>query len=214
MSCLSASFNIFSVFNSWPFPGSSTTWSTPLYSGRSRLYFSLTEGGTNLMRTTHFDQCIWINDLAATRRLKATTGESGIEFHGSHLPPRKCLPSKYFTSGFGAVKLTRFAGWNWEPVPDLGGPSSMFHDEGASTDVTGMDVFSSAEMTDGKGSRTSPEKLKPFRKNTFQMASHGGDEWTDEETKTHQRWRRRHDGCFSSPIRNLQWMGRRDSWAV
>lgn len=41
----------------------------------------------------------------------------------------------------------------------------MFQDEGASIDVTGMDVFSSAEMTDGKGSRTSPEKLKPYDRN-------------------------------------------------
>lgn len=43
----------------------------------------------------------------------------------------------------------------------------MFHDEGASTDVTGMGVLSSAEMTDGKGSRTSPEKLKPFRPKVY-----------------------------------------------
>ena len=37
----------------------------------------------------------------------------------------------------------------------------MFHDEGASTDVHGMDVSSKARMTAGKGSRTSPEKENP-----------------------------------------------------
>lgn len=38
----------------------------------------------------------------------------------------------------------------------------MFHEEGASTDVTEMEVDSSAEMMAGKGSRISPEKLKPI----------------------------------------------------
>lgn len=37
----------------------------------------------------------------------------------------------------------------------------MFHEEGASTDVTGSLVSSSALITAGNGSRTSPEKLKP-----------------------------------------------------
>lgn len=37
----------------------------------------------------------------------------------------------------------------------------MFHDDGASTEVTGILVSSSAVMTDGNGSRTSPEKEKP-----------------------------------------------------
>jgi len=37
----------------------------------------------------------------------------------------------------------------------------MFHDDGASTEVTGRLVFSKAWMTAGKGSRTSPEKLNP-----------------------------------------------------
>jgi hypothetical protein len=37
----------------------------------------------------------------------------------------------------------------------------MFHDEGASTAVTGMEVSSRARMTAGKGSRTSPEKENP-----------------------------------------------------
>ena len=37
----------------------------------------------------------------------------------------------------------------------------MFHDEGASTDVTGTVVFSSSDITLGNGSRTSPEKLNP-----------------------------------------------------
>ena len=37
----------------------------------------------------------------------------------------------------------------------------MLQDDGASTDVTGMDVSSRARMTAGKGSRTSPEKENP-----------------------------------------------------
>lgn len=37
----------------------------------------------------------------------------------------------------------------------------MFQDEGASTAMTGSPVDSKADMTDGKGSRTSPEKEKP-----------------------------------------------------
>jgi hypothetical protein len=37
----------------------------------------------------------------------------------------------------------------------------MPHDEGASTEVTGMVVFSSASITVSNGSRTSPWKLKP-----------------------------------------------------
>ena len=76
----------------------------------------------------------------------------------------KCLPLKCLTNGFGAVKLTRAVGWKELPTPDEGGPSSMFQDDGASTDVTGSLVFSSASMTEGNGSRTSPEKLKPIPK--------------------------------------------------
>jgi hypothetical protein len=37
----------------------------------------------------------------------------------------------------------------------------MSQEEGASTDVTGIEVDSRAEITPRKGSRTSPEKLKP-----------------------------------------------------
>jgi hypothetical protein len=37
----------------------------------------------------------------------------------------------------------------------------MFQDEGASTDVTGIEVVERASMTEGKGSRTSPENEKP-----------------------------------------------------
>lgn len=47
------------------------------------------------------------------------------------------------------------------PNPDFGGPFSIFHDDGASTDVTGSCVFSKAWMTLGNGSLTSPEKLNP-----------------------------------------------------
>ena len=37
----------------------------------------------------------------------------------------------------------------------------MFHDDGASTDVTGILVSSRARITAVNGSRTSPEKEKP-----------------------------------------------------
>jgi hypothetical protein len=50
---------------------------------------------------------------------------------------------------------------NFAPGPDEGGPDSMFHDEGASTAVTGIFVSSRALITAGKGSRTSPEKENP-----------------------------------------------------
>jgi hypothetical protein len=79
----------------------------------------------------------------------------------AHLPPRKCLPLKYLTSGFGAVKLMSAVGLKYLPGPEEGGPSSMFHEEGASIEVTGILVCSSAAITEGKGSLTSPEKLKP-----------------------------------------------------
>jgi hypothetical protein len=80
----------------------------------------------------------------------------------THLPPIKCLPLKNFTKGFGAVKLTSTSGMKFAPGPEDGGPSSIFHDEGASTEVTGTVVSSRALMTAGKGSRTSPEKEKPL----------------------------------------------------
>jgi len=67
------------------------------------------------------------------------------------------------TNGFGAVKLTRTSGWKELPTPDLGGPSSIFHDDGASTEVTETLVSCMAWMTAGNGSRTSPEKLNPGR---------------------------------------------------
>lgn len=59
------------------------------------------------------------------------------------------------------MRLTRTWGWNELPTPDDGGPCSIFHDDGASTEVTGILVSSIAWMTAGNGSRTSPEKLKP-----------------------------------------------------
>ena len=73
----------------------------------------------------------------------------------------KCVPAKCFTSGFGAVRLIRVAGWNLAPGPDAGGPSSILHDDGASTESTGVLVVSMAIIGSLKGSRTSPEKLKP-----------------------------------------------------
>ena len=71
------------------------------------------------------------------------------------------MPVKCFTSGFGAVRLIRVAGWNLAPGPDTGGPSSILHDDGASTESTGTLLFSIATIGSLKGSRTSPEKLKP-----------------------------------------------------
>ena len=71
------------------------------------------------------------------------------------------MPVKCLTSGFGAVRLINVAGWNLAPGPDAGGPSSMLHDEGASTDSTGTLVVSIAMIGSLNGSRTSPEKLKP-----------------------------------------------------
>lgn len=73
----------------------------------------------------------------------------------------KWRPLKYLTRGFGAVKLTRTAGLKLLPRPDFGGPSSIFQDDGASTDVTGSLVSSRAWITAGNGSLTSPEKLNP-----------------------------------------------------
>lgn len=80
----------------------------------------------------------------------------------TYLPPIKCLPLNHLTNGFGAVKLTNVVGMNFAPGPEDGGPSSIFHDEGASTDVTGSLVSSRALITAGKGSRTSPVKEKPI----------------------------------------------------
>ena len=71
------------------------------------------------------------------------------------------MPVKCLTSGFGAVRLIRVAGWNLAPGPDAGGPSSILHDDGASTESTGTLLSSIAMMGSLKGSRTSPEKLKP-----------------------------------------------------
>ena len=80
----------------------------------------------------------------------------------------KCVPVKCLTSGFGAVRLIRVAGWNLAPGPDTGGPSSILHDDGASTESIGTLLVSMATIVSLKGSRTSPEKLKPeereFRK--------------------------------------------------
>ena len=80
-----------------------------------------------------------------------------------YLPPTKWVPVKCLTSGFGAVRLIRLAGWNLAPGPDAGGPSSMLHDDGASTESTGTLLSSIAMIGSLKGSRTSPEKLKPER---------------------------------------------------
>ena len=82
---------------------------------------------------------------------------------GRYRPPTKCRPVKNFTKGLGAVRLIKVVGMNRLPSPDERGPSSIFQDDGASTEVTGIVVSSRAWITAGKGSLTSPEKLKPAR---------------------------------------------------
>ena len=59
------------------------------------------------------------------------------------------------------MRLTSAAGLKFFPGPSFGGPVSIFHEDGASTEVTGTEVLSNASITAGNGSRTSPEKLKP-----------------------------------------------------
>lgn len=80
----------------------------------------------------------------------------------THLPPRKCLPLNHFVSGFGAVKLTSEVGLKSFPGPELGGPDSMFHEDGASTEVTSTLDLAKASMTGPNGSLTSPVKLNPI----------------------------------------------------
>lgn len=81
----------------------------------------------------------------------------------THRPPRKCLPLNHLTNGFGAVKLTSAAGLKSFPGPESGGPDSMFHEEGASTEVTHTLDLANASMTGPNGSLTSPVKLKPIQ---------------------------------------------------
>lgn len=145
-------------YNFSPPAPTSTTCSTPSYSGNHKLYFSLISGLTNLFRTLVVS-LLPICDIHNIRSLHC----SRFNIY-TYLPPIKCLPLKNFTNGFGAVRLTNTVGLKVEPGPSLGGPVSIFHDEGASTDVTGREVSCSASMTAGKGSRTSPEKENPIRK--------------------------------------------------
>lgn len=76
-------------------------------------------------------------------------------------PPRKWLPLNHFTSGLGAVRLISAGGMKPLPGPSRLGPSSISHEDGASTARTGILVDASASITLGKGSRTSPLKEKP-----------------------------------------------------
>lgn len=52
---------------------------------------------------------------------------------------------------------------NLAPGPSLGGPFSISQDEGASTAVTGIFVFSRAVITEGNGSRRGPENENPVK---------------------------------------------------
>ncbi len=64
---------------------------------------------------------------------------------------------------------------NLEPGPEVGGPVSMSQEEGASTDVIGMEVFSRAEMTAGKGSRRGPLKEEPKMASAMWSVSWGAE---------------------------------------
>lgn len=77
------------------------------------------------------------------------------------LPPKKCLPTKCVTHGFGAVKLTRAFGMKPAPAPSLGGPVSTSQLDGTSTEVIGLGEFLREVIIEGKGSRRGPEKEKP-----------------------------------------------------
>lgn len=87
-------------------------------------------------------------------------------------------------------------GLNLLPTPDLGGPSSMFHDEGASTDVTGSFVCSNARMTAGNGSRTSPVKLNPVRRVSLRVDS--------RKPESHRIWHQQYDPKCPSRARSLR----------
>lgn len=54
----------------------------------------------------------------------------------------------------------------------------MSHEDGASTDVTGKEVAFIASITEGNGSLTSPEKLKPLKRQPFFKARDPGNEST------------------------------------
>jgi hypothetical protein len=56
---------------------------------------------------------------------------------------------------------------NFEPVPSLGGPLSISQDEGASTEMIGIWVSSSAWITVKKGSLTGPSNENPNMASTI-----------------------------------------------
>ena len=70
---------------------------------------------------------------------------------------------------------------NFDPGPSDGGPVSMFHEDGASTEVTGREVCSNAAITAGNGSRTSPEKENPIWLSVWAVSrtSHTGERTED-----------------------------------
>lgn len=100
----------------------------------------------------------YIISVQAAHECKSVRGSKRTTYR----PPTKWRPVKCLTNGFGAVKLTSAVGIKELPKPDFGGPCSMSHDDGASTEVTGNSVSCRALMTAGNGSLTSPEKLKPI----------------------------------------------------
>ena len=112
----------------------------------------------------------------------------GKEGDSTHRLPTKCLPEKCATNGFGAVRLIRLAGWNFAPGPLSGGPSSMLQEEGASTEVMGMEVSSRAEITVVKGGRGSPENEKPEDLRSIGGRSFGSEGRIGE---IYRRWHRR-----------------------
>lgn len=95
------------------------------------------------------------------------------------------------------------------PGPEDGGPSSMFHDEGASTDVTGSFVSSRALMTEGNGSRTSPVKEKPERWVRTESLTGGGRVPKIASTRWSDSFREAWKSVVKGTFRFLSWVARR-----
>ena len=70
---------------------------------------------------------------------------------------------------------------NFLPGPSLGGPVSISHEDGASTDVTGRCVSSKRVITEGKGGRRGPEKENPVCVNLVLEGEDGRGVWDGKE---------------------------------
>lgn len=116
--------------------------------------------------------------------------ETGTKI-STHRPPTKCRPLNPLTNGFGAVRLISAGGLKPLPGPESGWPVSMFQLEGASTAKTGTLVSRSASMTLGKGSRTSPSKLKPEIRVSVLRVSLMTASFPKASELAYRKWRRR-----------------------